>query len=394
MTDSSYIEIDHSNKFKEKQLVGGDTFISQRIKEKNRIISVLSDGLGSGVKANVLSTLTATMALNYATHDFDIRKTARVIMKTLPVCKIRKISYSTFTIVDIDKDGSTRIIEYDNPSYMLMSQKKIVNMHKEPIEITNEKGETKKLYYSKFKASLGDRIVLFSDGVTQSGIGSPEHPFGWGENKTADFIRQQVNIEPTISARDLSQTIVKQAFRNDNNKALDDITCGVIYFREPRRLLVMSGPPIDKAKDQDMGRIISTFQGKKIICGGTTANIIAREINQKITVDMKSFDREIPPTSIMSGVDLITEGTITLGKLVESLEKNETLNTNLNNGLSKFIDLLLNSDIIHFVVGTKINDAHQDPNVPVELEIRRNIFKRLVQIMEKKYLKETLLRFI
>ncbi len=394
MAKRPFIEVDYYQKFKENQLVGGDTFMSRKYKEERRTISVLSDGLGSGIKANVLSTLTTTMALNYISNRFDIEKTAQVIMKTLPVCKTRKISYSTFSIVDIDESMQTRIVEYDNPSFILVRDNKIMPVGKSTIELGEREHKKDFLHFSNFQAEMGDCIILFSDGVTQSGMGTRPYPLGWGEKAVQEFIGGLFEKDIEISARDLANRIVQKAYANDQYKASDDITCGVIHVREPRELLVMTGPPIDPKKDKELAEIMNSFSGKKVICGGTTTKILSRELDRNVKVNLKDISPDVPPTSEMEGVDLVTEGTITMAKVTELLEKDLHPNPVQPNGATRLVDLFLNSDIIHFVVGTKINDAHQDPNVPVELEIRRNIIKQIRKLLEEKHLKETRLQFI
>lgn len=391
---SCYVEIDYFQHFKTGKMVCGDTFMSRKIKKQDRSISILSDGLGSGVKANVLSTLTATMALNYSEHHFDIQKTAGIIMKTLPVCKVRRISYATFTIVEIESSGKTHVVEYDNPPYCLIRNERIIKPKREKIAIIDQNDEEKFLSYSTFTGQLGDRMVLFSDGISQSAMGTPMYPFGWGEERAYDYALRTIQRQPEISARNLANVMVKKAYEKSNYEAKDDISAGVFYFRNPRKLMLVSGPPINPANDKKMAYILSEFQGKKAVSGGTTANIISRELDQPISVDMSSYDRQIPPISIMDGIDLVTEGTITLGKVIEILEKGVRQDFNPGNGAERLVNMMMNSDIIHFLVGTKINDAHQDPNIPVELDIRRNIFKRIERHMRETYMKETKIEFI
>lgn len=390
----AFVEVDYSQKYKDHERVGGDSFLSRKIKEENRVISVLSDGLGSGVKANVLSTLTASMALNYVTNHMDIVKAAKIIMKTLPVCKVRKISYSTFTIVDVEKNNHVRIVEYDNPPFLLIRQGKMIDLPKATSMLSRRKAKLDELKQVEFDAEMGDRIVLFSDGVSQSGMGTRSFPLGWSEPSIRDYVCEIISRDPDISARDLSRRIVEKAYINNEDAAWDDITCGVINIRKPRELLVMTGPPINPERDKDMAVIFNEFTGSKILCGGTTANIISRELSRPIKVDLSFINPSVPPISHMEGATLITEGTITLGKVVELLESGKNPDTLPKNGAVMMVQQLLNHDRIHFYVGTKINDAHQDPNVPVELEIRRNIIKRIVQSLETHHLKETTLQFI
>lgn len=390
----AFVEIDHTHINKKQQLLCGDAFMSKKLKAEKRVITVLSDGLGSGVKANVLSTMTATMALNYMSKNYDLKKTAKAIMQTLPVCSVRKISYATFTIADIDHNGNVNLIEYGNPSALIFRDGHLIKPERQLFELVKTDQLHDKMYFSQFKAELNDRIVLMSDGVSQSGLGPRKYPFGWGENNVSAYVGDILSKHPSVSARYLSRLIADKALENDCQTPFDDISCGVISFREPRETLVISGPPIYRENDVEMGNIFKAFTGKKAICGGTTANIISRETKEKISVDLKIYDPGIPTISKMKGADLITEGSITLGKVLEILEKDISPESLAPHAAAQLLDLLLNSDKIHFLIGTKINEAHQDPNVPVELEIRRSLIKQIIRHLEEKHLKETVLRFI
>ncbi len=394
MSKKFFVEVDYHQNYKYKQLVCGDVFHQHKIKEEDRIVTTLSDGLGSGIKANVLATLTSTMAVNFATNSKDVRKSAEVIMRTLPVCKVRKISYSTFTIVDIDREGLTKIIEYDNPPFILIRNNLPLPIKPTQIKLSYNKNKENTLNYYEFNAKLGDRIIFFSDGVSQSGIGTKNFPLGWGNENVLDYSIKLIKNNKDISARELAKSIVDKAYYNDSYKPKDDITSGVIYFRQPRKLLLLTGPPISKGKDKEMAELLSGFDGKKVICGGTTAKIVARELNREVSIDLKDNDPEIPPCSFMDGIDLITEGTITISKVLDTLENDNHQNFYKSNAVIKLINHLLDSDEISFVVGTKINEAHQDPNIPVELGIRRNLIKNIVKLLEEKYLKEVNLQFI
>ncbi len=398
MSDS-FVDVGVHQKRKHGEGADGDVFLSRKT-DDGRIISVLSDGLGSGIKAGVLATLTATMALRFIAEDIPPKRAAQIIMKTLPVCKERKISYATFTIVDIDNANTVRIIEYDNPPFLLVRNDTLIEPIKTPMEVKRRRSRTGSpivrneiLHYSEYRARPGDRIVFFSDGVVQSGMGSRVRPLGWGNPKAQEYTRKVVMENPTISARDLARRLVKEAESHDGYEAKDDISCAVIYFRKPRNTLVMSGPPVDPAHDGDMATIFTDFEGRRILCGGTTANIISRELNRPVRVNLRMLDPSIPPPSTMEGADLVTEGILTLGRVAELLEGGATAG-NSTNAATKLVDLLLDSDRIEFLVGTRINEAHQDPNMPVELEIRRSIVKRIARALEERYLKETSVRFI
>ena len=184
------------------------------------------------------------------------------------------------------------------------------------------------------------------------------------------------------------------AYQNDQYFAKDDTSCGAIYFREPRRLLICTGPPYNEENDKELANTVQNFQGKKIISGATTGDIIARELDLQIEDSFEFDDPDLPPISYMTGIDLVTEGILTLSKVADIL-KNYTNDYVLKKGpADQIVKLLKDSDEIHFMIGTRINEAHQDPNLPVDLEIRRTVVKRIANTLENKFLKEVTLKFI
>lgn len=394
MEEKFHIDIDCQQLLHEGEMICGDVFLSKRIKEENRTIAVLSDGMGSGVKANVLATLTASMAMNFTAEHKDVKTIAEIIMNTLPVCSVRKVSYSTFTIIDVEFDGTTRIIEFDNPSCVVMRGTEIYDPGWSSIVMDSDENQGKELRTCTFTARKEDRILFWSDGIMQSGMGSRELPFGWGRENVLDFVNNIVRATPYISARNLGLQLVKKAARNDHDEPKDDTSAGVIYYREPRKLLICTGPPFEMEKDAELAMRIYHFKGKKIICGGTTAEILARELNLKFAAGMKMTDPELPPVSYMEGINLVTEGILTIGKVARILEE-YNMNYDLGEGpADQIVHYLLQSDKILIISGTRINFAHQDPSLPVELEIRRTVVKKIVKLLEEKFLKDVNLTFI
>lgn len=389
-----FIEVGFWQKSKSGQQAAGDVFLSSRLEDQDRLVCVLADGLGSGIKANVLATMTATMALKFVSSDIDIRKASEIIMETLPVCSFRKIGYSTFTIISVEHHAEVRIMEYDNPQCVIIRGGEKYGVEKNRMTVQTKLMGQRELFYSSFTAAEDDHVVMLTDGVTQSGMGTRTMPLGWTEKQAEDFIMVACRTTPGISARQLSRSIVERALKNDKDAAKDDISCAVVKFRQPRRTLVITGPPYDPQRDAEMAALIENFSGRKIICGGTTANIVARQLNRKIDIDLSELDPEIPPVSRMQGVDLITEGTLTLSRVMNILEEGTPPETLKRNGAAQLVRLLLESDIIEFVVGTKINEAHQNPNLPVELDIRRNLIKNIVGLLNRKYVKSAQMRFI
>jgi hypothetical protein len=260
--------------------------------------------------------------------------------------------------------------------------------------MTSEKNTGKEILTCSFFARKEDRIVICTDGVVQSGLGFTAYPFGWGREKLGEQVRDLIIRDPDISARKLSTRIINTAVQNDKYRSQDDTSCATIYFREPRKLLICSGPPYELEKDKELASRVRDFSGRKILCGATTADIIAREWDKKIIDSFEFSDPDLPPVAFMEGVDLITEGILTLGKVSVMLDN---YNENLKVGkgpADEIIKMILQSDEVHFIIGTRINIAHQDPSLPVELEIRRTVVKRIARTLEKKFLIEVKVAYI
>ncbi len=384
----SHIEIETSQVNHIGERICGDVFLTERIKEENRTIIVLADGMGHGVKANMLATLTATMALKFAREHKDASTIAQIIMKTLPVCSERKMNYSTFTVVDIYHDREVHILEFDNPGAIILRGTQVFKPQWNCIVLPDTVNSQKEVLTCRFEQKKEDRIILCSDGVVQSGLGSPQYPFGWGRDKLLSLTQELINRDPQISASKIAERVISTAVQNDAYHPKDDVSCTSIYFREPRKTLICTGPPYEERKDLELADKVDRFKGKVIICGATTADIISRELRREIEDSLEFHDNELPPVSYMEGIDLMTEGILTLGKVSRILGKYNK-DTSLGYGpADQIIKILLQSDIIEFVVGTRINTAHQDPSLPVELEIRRTVVKKISELLEKKFLKE------
>lgn len=394
MNRDFFIEVNSQQRNHDGERICGDVFLYRYLKEEDRVVAVLSDGMGHGVKANILATLTATMALNFTREHKEVDRIAEIIMNTLPVCSERKISYSTFTIVDIESSGRANILEYDNPTTIILRGTEIFDPSWKTVTLDKGKNAGKILKTCTFTPSKEDRIIFCSDGVAQSGMGSEAFPFGWGRDEIANYASILVKSEASMSAITLSGKIVTMAHKNDAYKAKDDISCATIYFREPRKLLICTGPPYEKEKDRDLALKVKDYDGKVILSGGTTADIVARELNKTIIDELIFEDPELPPESFIEGIDLVTEGILTLQKVNEILKRYNN-SVKLGKGpADKIVRLIMESDEIHFIIGTRINIAHQDPNLPVDLEIRRTVVKRIARLLEEKWLKKVSFEYI
>ena len=386
-----FIDIDCSQMKKYNQNAYGDYFISKRYPDEAKLIAVLSDGLGSGIKANILSCMTATMLLKFIEGEqIRISKAAEIVMNSLPVCQIRKISYSTFSAIEVDDDGNAKIVEEGNPEFIWIRDNEVLKAEYKSIPSKTFKNRCLKAY--KIKLKLGDRLIFCSDGVTQAGLGGERLKLGLRREGLITLLNEKLKSQPDISSTELSQYIVNQA-RNIEFDRLpkDDISACVLYFREPRESLVFTGPPYHQEKDAEYAKMFANFKGKKAIAGGTTANLISRELNRPITMDTTISIGKLPSCSYMEGVDLVTEGILTLTKTLEYLEAGTI---DIDNAAGKLVQFLLDSDCITFMVGAKLNQAHYDPALPIEIEIRKNIIKKMANVLQDKYFKKVNIQYM
>ncbi|MGN0919266.1 MAG: SpoIIE family protein phosphatase [Alphaproteobacteria bacterium] len=385
-----FIDVDCAQVKKYHQNAFGDYFVSKRSDNHERVLAVLSDGLGSGIKANILSCMTATMLIRFIEEDIPIQKAAQIIMDSLPVCQVRKISYATFSAVDCHNDGSIWVVEEGNPSFVFMKNDEEIPL--DYTEFSSPKFPNRCLKLYRFKAEVGNRLIFCSDGVTQAGIGTKELPLGLQRKGLVDFLKAYLKTNSNVSSTNLAKEVINHALSVEpNRQAGDDISCGVLYFRTPRKSLIFTGPPYNRAKDREYCLSFGFFAGKKAICGGTTANMIARELKREIENVPNQECGDLPPIAKMEGVDLLTEGILTLTRATEYLEKGE-LSHHDSAGL--LVDFLLESDIIEFMVGAMLNQAHYDPSLPIEIEVRRNIIKKMKKILENNYFKQVMITYI
>ncbi|MGW8317397.1 MAG: SpoIIE family protein phosphatase [Bacteroidales bacterium] len=394
MSEGMYIEVACEQRNFGDERICGDVFISRKIKEENRTLVVLSDGMGHGVKANVLATLTATLAINFTMEHKAVDRIADIIMNTLPVCSERQMSYATFSVIDIEHDGNTTILEFDNPQTIILREGKswLPEWKKTVIPRGNNKG--KEIFSCSILPKKEDRIICCTDGVTQSGLGTEQFPLGWGRELLEAFALKLTGDTPHLSADQLAQKVVNMAHQHDQFESKDDTTCVSIYFRKPRKLLIVTGPPYEISDDRKMGEAVRDFKGMKVICGATTADIIARELGLEIEDSLVFEDPELPPVSRMEGIDLVTEGILTLTKVTRMLKSQTPASAPGNGPADRILKLLRQSDQIHFMIGTRVNVAHQDPSLPVELEMRRTVVNRMARLLEEKFLKEVSIQYL
>lgn len=364
----------HSLNKKNEELCGDNVEI---FKSDNRLTIVLADGLGSGVKANILSTLTTKIAGTMLQKGSSIEETINTIMNTLPVCNVRKIAYSTLAIIDINKNNEASIIQYDNPPVFFIRKGSIIDL---PFK-TKYFGD-KEVKVSKIKLMLDDTITLVSDGVIHAGVGRILN-HGWQWNHVADYLQKQ-NIK---NSEKYNRRLIDACSNLYAGSPGDDTTAVTLKIRKPEITNIFTGPPKNPEKDKEFVRNFLSLEGRKIVCGGTAANIFSREMNKEISTSFDYIDPEVPPIGNIQGLDLVTEGILTLKKLLSKFESYSIyiseVNLNRKDGATLLMKILMEeSTHINIWFGRAMNPAHQNPDLPVDLSIKLNIVGRLTNILK------------
>ena len=350
--------------------------------DDNSAVIVLADGLGSGVKASILSTLTSKIISTMMAAGLPIEECVSTIAATLPVCSVRGVAYSTFTIMHIINHETAEIIQYDNPQVIVLRDNKNYDYPKTEMNV-----DGKKIYKSTIRLQEGDIFIAMSDGCPHAGIGLA-YNFGWKREEIVDFMETMSVAGHT--AKNLSTLLVDECDRLYGNKPGDDATACIVKIRKREPMNILFGPPSNR---DDCDRMMSLFfskEGKHIICGGTTSSIAAKYLRKPLQATLSFEKSDVPPIAKLEGVDLVTEGVITMNKVIEYAkdylgdnEMYEQWNYS-RDGASLICQLLFEEATdINFYVGRAINPAHQNPDLPINFSIKMNLVEELSACLKK-----------
>ena len=363
-----------------EQLCGDHVDIVEQ--NENSTVVVLADGLGSGVKASILSTLTSKIISTMMAEGLPIEECVETIAATLPVCSVRGVAYSTFTIMQIKGNETVEIIQYDNPQVIVLRDNKNYDYPKTEVTIGG-----KKILKSEIHIQENDIFIAMSDGCPHAGIGMA-YNFGWKREEIIDFM-ETMSVSG-LTAKNLSTLLVDECDRLYGNKPGDDATACIIKIRKREPMNILFGPPANR---DDCDRMMSLFfskEGKHIICGGTTSSIAAKYLRKPLKASLSFEKSDIPPIAQLEGVELVTEGVITVNRVVEYakdyLGENEMYeHWNFSrDGASLICQLLFEEATdINFYVGRAINPAHQNPDLPINFSIKMNLVEELSGCLKK-----------
>ena len=374
--DIGYRSINHAG----EQLCGDHVDVVEQ--GENSMVIVLADGLGSGVKASILSTLTSKIISTMKAEGLGLEDCVSTIAATLPVCSVRGVAYSTFSILHLIDNETAEIIQYDNPMAILIRDEANYDYPKTEMTIGG-----KKIYKSVIKLQEGDIFILMSDGCPHAGIGTA-YNFGWKREDIITYMEAQAPAGYT--AKTLSTILVDECDRLYDHKPGDDTTACVVRIRKRVPMNLLFGPPSNRDDNDRMMSLFFSKEGKHIVCGGTTSTIAAKYLHKPLKTTLKFEASDVPPIAEIEGVDLVTEGVITVNKVLEYaqdyLQDNESYEqwAFKNDGASQISRLLFEEATdINFYVGRAINPAHQNPDLPITFSIKMNLVKDLSECLKK-----------
>ncbi|MCL2064003.1 MAG: SpoIIE family protein phosphatase [Candidatus Cloacimonetes bacterium] len=362
------------NKFGEE--LCGDSIVSSQNSTDSTVI--LSDGLGSGVKANILATLTSRIISVMLKKGCELDDVVETLIETLPTCSYRKLAYSTFSVAKFYQSGQVHLFEYDNPPAIVIKKNKLFPVEYEIHEICG-----KKINEAILNAEIGDWYIFMSDGEVHAGIGGV-WDLGWSWERIAAFVETYVKKEK--SAKDLAFELTDVATLLYDKKHGDDTSVAVVKVREKRTVKVMIGAPANSDLDRFVVDRFMKDKTRKIVCGGTTSNIIGRILKKEVHVIIESIKPGIPPIGKIEGIDLVTEGIITISMLLKQLKENSIRDKSSGtggDGVSLLMKEFLGADEITMMVGQAINPAHQNPGIPQEFGLKTKITEDIAKTLNK-----------
>ena len=345
-------------------------------------VLVLADGLGSGVKASILSTLTSKIIATMTSQGISLEECVKTIIATLPVCKVREVAYSTFTLIRLINNEEAEIVCYDNPDVIMFRDGKIFEY---PFKELNIEG--KLIHKARIKLKENDTFIAMSDGCIHAGVGMSLN-FGWERKDIAEYM--EALTEVGLTAKTLATVLTDECLKLYGGNPGDDTTALCVRIRARQQINLMIGPPSDRNDSDKMVSLFLSKGGKRIVCGGSTSTMCAQYLKKPIIPNMTYFDPEIPPTADIEGIDLVTEGVITISRVNEYakdyIKDNESYKqwNYKQDGAAQISRMLFEEATdINFYVGRAMNPAHQNPNLPITFNIKMQLVSELSESLQK-----------
>jgi hypothetical protein len=327
----------------------GDVIDTER--DKAATVHILCDGVGSGIKANVAATMCVARMKELLRSGFSLREAFASIVHTMEEARKKDLPIAFFTVTRVLSDGVAVILNYEMPEVLFVSKKYAT--HLKSIAQPFYEGIVSETNCMLYK---GDGILLMSDGITQAGMGRGL-PNGWGIEGVSKFVNDQ--LRNGVEIKNLPIAVINEAKKKWQNQNEDDLSISLIHCRKGIIVNIFTGPPVNSETDDDVVNQFLANDGLKIVCGATTAKIVARYLGKELEIDPTFNSMISPPNYEIDGIDLVTEGAVTLNQLYniwgEDLEKLEK-----DNPVSILYALLTVADRVNLFLGKSKNPAGED----------------------------------
>ena len=358
----------------------GDFFTT--VSDDDATTFVLSDGMGSGVKANILATLTAKILATMTANHLSIRDSVTTLAQTLPVCSVRKLAYSTFTLMQVLPDWQVYLAQFDNPQALLLRDGKSVEYPTQELMVGD-----KRILESRLTLQSGDVFLLMTDGVTHAGLGNLI-PDGWQREGVLQYVEEIYT--PEISAKNLAARVADACRDLYLERIDDDVTVAVFKMRTRQAVNLLVGPPRQHEDDEAFMHRFFASEGTHIVCGGSTAQMVSRYLGRQLIISEDYVDPDIPPVAKIRGIDLVTEGIVTLSRVLEissryassqSIPSHWDTRSDAATQIARV--LLEDATDIHFFVGRAVNPSHQSPSLHIDFSLKMSIIEKLEKILRE-----------
>lgn len=334
---------------KDGKIVCGDSYLCDRTLDYTEF--VLCDGIGSGVYANVAAISCASRLVELLRAGISQKAACETVAESMHRARQEDIPFSAFSAARILNDGKFTVYSYESP---------------EPIYVKDGTASVLKPYFyaagdemigeSSGTLNIGDCLVLCSDGVTQAGMGRG-YTFGIGSEGIADFINRR--LMKGDGYEELPARIIELTENITGRRHEDDATVAILCCREGLEVNMLTGPPSLKSKDRFFVERFMAKPGRHVVCGSTTAEILARELKREIRLKSAGISFGTPPEYYMDGIDIITEGAVALNQMYNILGENPERFVS-DSAVERLCALLLKADAVTFMVGRAVNPSHTE----------------------------------
>ncbi|MDR1037536.1 MAG: serine/threonine-protein phosphatase [Deltaproteobacteria bacterium] len=336
-------------RIKEGHLVCGDTFEIARA--TSGTVCVICDGVGSGVYANISAVTCASRLMELWRSGVSVRAASEMVASSMHRARTEDIPFSAFVAAAVLPDGQFLCYTYEAPDPVLIhggsSAVLAPRFYTAGFEVIGE---------SRGVMGEGDALVMFSDGVSQAGMGLG-YDFGIGSETVSAFINQSLAAREPLSA--IPERVVEMCRSVSQDRHADDTTLAMLECRTARELTLLTGPPSKPGMDRGYVEDFMSMPGMKIACGSTTADILARELDCRVEMNVPGGSFGEPPEYFIEGVDLVTEGAVTLNQAYNILGVPEESLTG-NSAVERLCLMLRKADVVHLMIGNAMNLAHED----------------------------------